>query len=93
MGGRYEELEAREGSAGAFEGYSAALNLILRVEDGILRLYDPDTGEHMPTFQSERARAEIAEARAESAEARTQELEAEIRRLRAGGTAADAPEP
>ena len=86
MGGRYEELEAREGSTGAFEEYSAALNLILRMEDGILRLYDPDTGEHMPTFQSERARAE-------SAEARTQELEAEIRRLRAGGTAADAPEP
>ena len=84
--GRYEEIEAREVSPGAFEGYSAALNLNLRVEDGVLGLYDPDTGNHIPTFQSERARAE-------SAEARTRELEAEIRRLRAGGPAADAPEP
>ena len=98
--GRYEEIEAREASLGAFEGHSAALNLILRVENGVLGLYDPDTGKHIPTFQSERARAESAEARAESAEARaesaearTRELEVEIRRLRAGGLAADAPEP
>ncbi len=90
---RYEEIEAREVSPGAFEGHSAALNLNLRVEDGVLGLYDPDTGEHIPTFQSERARAETAEARAETAETRTRELEAEIRRLRAGGPAADAPEP
>ena len=97
---RYEEIEAREVNPGAFEGYSAALNLILRVEDGVLGLYDPDTGSHIPTFQSERARAETAEARATSAEARaasaearTQELEAEICRLRAGGPSADTPEP
>ena len=97
---RYEEIEAREVNPGAFEGYSAALNLILRVEDGVLGLYDPDTGSHIPTFQSERARAETAEARAASAEsraasaeARTQELEAEISRLRAGGPSADTPEP
>ncbi len=89
--GRYEEVEAREASPGVFEGYSAALNLILRVAGGVLGLYDPDTGNHIPTFQSERARAETAEARAASAEARAQELESEIRRLRAGGSAADAP--
>ena len=90
---RYEEVEAREASPGVFEGYSAALNLILRVEDGVLGLYDPDTGKHIPTFQSERARAESAEARAETAEARIQELEAKIRRVRAGGPSVDAPEP
>ena len=83
--GQYEEIEAREVWPGGFEGYSAALNLILRVEDGFLGLYDPATGEHIPTFQSERARADTAEARAENAEARARELEAEICRLRAGG--------
>ena len=100
VGSRYEEIEVGEVRPGAFEGYSTALNLILRVEDGVLGLYDPDTGNHIPTFQSERARAEsaearaeTAEARAESAEARTHELEAEIRRLRAGRPAADDPEP
>ena len=84
---RYQEIEAREVRPGAFEGHSAALNLIMRVEDGVLGLYDPeDTGKHIPTFQSERARAETAEAR-------IQELEAKIRRLRAGGTPGDAPGP
>ncbi|MDE2785108.1 MAG: Uma2 family endonuclease [Chloroflexota bacterium] len=83
--GRYEEIEAQEVRPRVFEGYSAALNLILRVEDGVLGLYDPATGEHIPTFQSERARAESAEARADAAETRARELEAEIRRLRAGG--------
>ena len=83
--GRYEEIELNEIAPGVFQGYSAALNLILRVEDGFLGLYDPATGEHIPTFESERARAENAEARAENAEARARELEAEICRLRAGG--------
>ena len=88
---RYEEIEAREVRPGAFEGYSAALNLILRVEDGLLGLYDPDTGKHIPTFQSERARADEQTARADaeraariSAEARAQELAAELDRLREG---------
>ena len=81
----------REIRPGVFEGYSAALNLILRVEGGRLGWYDPDTGEHIPTFQSERVRAEAAESRTEAeraarvrAESRVQELEAEVRRLREG---------
>ncbi len=89
--GKYEETEAREVRPGVFQGYSAALNLILRVEDGFLGLYDPATEEHIPTFQSERARADAeraarveAEARADSAEARAQELAAELDRLREG---------
>ena len=74
-----------------FQGYSAALNLNLRAEDGYLGWHDPATGEHIPTLQSQTARAETAEALVEaeraariSADARIQELEAEVRRLREG---------
>jgi len=82
--GRYEEIELSEIAPGVFQGYSAALNLILRVKDGVLGLYDPATEEHIPTFQSERARADAERAARISAEARAQELEAEILRLREG---------
>ena len=71
-------------SSGAWQGYSAALGLNLRAEAGDLGLYDPATGEHIPTFESQTARAETAEARAETAEARVEELQAELRRLREG---------
>ncbi len=97
-GGRYRPIEVGELRPGVMQGYSAALNLDLRAEDGYLGWHDPATGEHIPTFQSQTERAEAAEARAESehaariresaraetAETRAQELEAEIRRLREG---------
>jgi len=89
--GRYEEIEPNESRPGVLQGYSAALNLILRAEGGCLGWHDPTTGEHIPTFQSERARADAAESRTEAeraarvrAEARVQELEAEVSRLREG---------
>ena len=96
--GRYEEIELDETVPGVFQGYSAALNVLLRVEDGRLGWHDPATGEHIPTFHSERARADAERARAETeraariqqaaraetAEARAQELEAELLRLREG---------
>ncbi len=75
--GRYEEIELSEIAPGVFQGYSAALNVLLRAEDGRLGWHDPATGEHIPTFQSERARAETAEAQ-------VRELAAELRRLREG---------
>ena len=63
--------------ASVFQGYSAALNLVLRVDGGYLGWHDPATGEHIPTFQSQTARAETAEAQ-------VLELQAELRRLRGG---------
>ena len=75
--GRYEEIELSEIAPGMFQGYSAALNVLLRAEDGRLGWHDPATGEHIPTFHSERARAETAEAQ-------VRELAAELRRLREG---------
>ena len=76
-GGRYRAIEVREISPGVFQGYSAGLGLYLRAEGGYLGWYDPATEEHIPTLESETARAETAEAQ-------VRELEAEIRRLRAG---------
>ena len=98
VGDRYEEITVQEVRPGVFEGHSPALNLNLRVEDGVLGLHDAATGNHIPTFQSERARAEAeqaarahaearadtAEARAGTAEARVRELKAELDRLREG---------
>ena len=88
-GGRYRSIELGEIEPGVWQGHSVALNLYLRAEDGYLGWHDPDTGEHIPTLQSQTAKLETAEALAEaeraariSAEARTQELEAEVRRLR-----------
>ena len=80
--GRYEPLPIVELSEGVLEGYIEVLNLNIRWEHGYLGWYDPATGLHIPTFDSERERAEDAEARAEDAEARVRELEAEIKRLR-----------
>ena len=73
--GRYEEIELNEIAPGVFQGYSAALNVLLRAGDGRLGWHDPATEEHIPTLQSERARADAAAAQ-------VRELEAELRRLR-----------
>ena len=80
------------------EGYSAALNLNLRWEDGQLKWHDPDTGDHIATFESEREarlkereRADHERERADlerearlREQARAEALEAELRRLRGG---------
>ena len=75
--GSYEPIAIEELEDGVLQGYSAMLNLYLRWEQGQLRLHDPATGQHIATFESERARAD-------SAEARIRELEAENQRLRGG---------
>ena len=96
--GRYEPIAIEELPDGVLQGYSAALNLYLRWEQGELRPHDPATGQHIATFESEQARADNAEtradserdradserARAERAEAQIRELEAENQRLRGG---------
>ena len=68
MNGRYEPLPIMELSDGVLEGYSEVLNLNIRWEDGELGWYDPATGLHIATFDSERARAEYERARADNAE-------------------------
>ena len=92
--GRYEPIEIEELGEGTLQGYSPVLNLHLRWENGSLGWYVPATGEHIPTYEFQRDRADRAEAevdRAEAqfererearlqAEARVRELESELRR-------------
>ena len=91
----YQPIPIEEVAEGVLQGYSAALNLLIRWDQGELEWHDPATGRHITTFTDERAarlraeaelRAERAARIAESAaaEARVRQLEAELRRLRDG---------
>ena len=98
VAGRYEPIPIEELPDGSLQGYSAVLNLYLRAEQDGLGWYDPETGQHIPTFDErqeaflreqegrliERGGRLRAEARADSAEARVRALEEENRRLRGG---------
>ena len=77
MDGRYQPTAIEEVGDGALQGYSAALNIHLRWEQGRLAWHDPATGRRITTFEDERSRAD-------SAEARVRELEEENQRLRGG---------
>ena len=87
--GQYEPVGIDELPDGVLQGYSAALNLHLRWENGQLGWHDPATGRHIATFATEREGRLRAEARADVereartlAEERVRELEAELQRLR-----------
>ena len=89
--GVYVPVPIEELADGSLQGYSSALNLNIRWENGQLGWYDPDTGRHILTYEDQRDRADQehqarvqAEARADNAEARTRELETELQRLRQG---------
>ena len=71
VGGRYEPIAIEELADGVLQGYSIALNIHLRWEQGRLAWHDPATGQHIATFEGERARADRErEARIEEMEAR-----------------------
>ena len=74
VGDRYEPIQLEDLSPEVVQGYSEALGLILRWDQGQLAWIDPETDEHIPTFDAER------EGRL-AAEARVRELEEELRRL------------
>ncbi len=95
-GRQYRAIPIEDLGGGVLQGYSRALHLYLRWEEGRLGWYDPETGRHIATFEDEREarlRAE-AEVRIER-EARRLEREARLRaearareleeRLRDGG--------
>ena len=87
--GRYEPIQIDELPDGSLQGHSPILNVNLRWVEGQLGWYDPSTGEHVPTMESERearlreqqARMQEQQARAR-AEARIQELEEQLGQLR-----------
>ena len=85
VNGRYEPIDIAELNGGVLQGHSEVLNLDWRWEDGRLGCYDPATGLHISTFESERLARLAAEARADgehearvAAEARIRELEARL---------------
>ena len=79
VNGRYEPIPIEELPDGSLQGYSAVLNLYLRAEQGGLGWYDPETGQHIPTFDDERAGRLQSEARAELEQAaRIQEQAARL---------------
>ena len=78
--GRYEPMEIEELDDGILQGYSAVLSLNWRWEEGRLGCHDPATGEHIATFDTERARADTAEAELAAERARVRELEELLRR-------------
>ena len=87
--GGYEPIEIDELPDGSLQGHSAVLNVDLRWADGQLHWYDPATGLHIATFDSEREGRIRAQARAAAeqqaraaAEARVRELEDQLRQLR-----------
>ena len=80
-------IETRESDV--LQGYSAALNLYLRWDNGQLVFIDPATQAPILTYQDQERRADQAEDRAnneaalrQQAEDRARQLEEEIRRLR-----------
>ena len=81
--GEYQEIPMIEGPGDNIRGYSDALGLDLRWEDGVIRLYNPATGEYLRNFEdSEMVLADTAAALAAEVAAR-ERAEAEVRRLRA----------
>ena len=78
--GEYVAMPIEELPDGSLQGYSAALGLNIRWEEGEIVFYDPDAGGRIATFEDEREARVAAEARADRAEARVRELEEKLRR-------------
>ena len=86
--GVYQPIPIDELDNDVLQGYSAALNLILRWEQGKIAWHDPATGEHIPTLESVRSERIAAEARADEARADRLAAEAELRAIREARLAA-----
>ena len=84
VNGRYVAIELDEPAENIVQGYSAVLNLYLRWESGALGWYDPATGQHIATFDTEREGRLMEREGRLQAEARVRELEEENYRLRNG---------
>ena len=89
VNGQYQPMLIEELPDGVLQGYSAALNLNLRWDNGQLVWRDPATGRRIVTLDDERQARLSEQARADNeqqqriqAEARIQQLEAELDRLR-----------
>ena len=72
MDDRYEAIFIESAGEDIEQGYSDALNLYLRWEDGQLVFIDPATNAPILTYEDQAAKAESEAARAESETARAE---------------------
>ena len=78
--GAYQPIPVEEQADGTFRGYSTALRLELRWENGNLRWWHPVSNRYLETHMEVIAARSDAVERAEAAEERVRQLEAELRR-------------
>ena len=90
VGGAYVPIELEHYGANNKRGYSAALKLYVCWEDGMLRLYDPDSESYLRTHGESEALVEDAVARADYADARANYADARARADAARAADADA---
>ena len=88
--GEYVALPIEELPSGSLQGYSAALRLNIRWEEGEIVFYDPDTGGRIATFEDEREARVAAEARADNAEVRADHAESRADRAESRADKAEA---
>ena len=81
--GSYVPILIDELAPGISQGYSQALGLFIRWEQGQLRWIDPRTEEHIPTIQSERQSRVAAEQQRDTERQARLNAEAQLRDLRA----------
>ena len=82
VNGRYEPVLIETIGERIVQGFSNALNLYLRWEDGELVFIDPGTNNPILTYQDQKARADNEAALRRQAEESNRRLEEEVRRLR-----------
>ena len=82
VSGQYEPLPIEALTDGSLQGYSTILSLNLRWTEGQLGWYDPNTGRHIATLESERQALADERQAGIQAEAKLQELQNQLRQLR-----------
>ena len=89
--GGYQQLPVVADEAGILRGYSAVFELDICVRPGLdLRLFDPATGQWLPTHLESETGRQAAEAALQSSESGRQAAEAALRDSEAGRRAAEA---
>ncbi len=78
VNGRYVPVTLEELPNGDLQGFCEILNLFIRWESGQLGWYDPDTGQHIATFEDERSARILAESRVATAESRVATAESRV---------------
>jgi Uma2 family endonuclease len=81
VGDHYEALPTRQSPDGTLSVSSAVLGIELRLEGGVLHLYDPTTGQKLLSHREAEQERQAALAALRAAEARIAELEARVRAM------------